>query len=133
MPRKRKVDRMKRILWAARWLALISCIIPCEIRAQEPLTLRQAIQLALKQNPDADAARAAAEEARAGGGLARTQYLPLISFTEDVSRGNDPVYAFGTRLRQQRFTQADFALDALNKPDAIGNFSTRISGGWLLF
>jgi outer membrane protein TolC len=40
---------------------------------------------------------------------------------------------FGTRLRQQRFTQADFALDALNKPDPIGNFATRISGGWLLF
>jgi outer membrane protein TolC len=50
-----------------------------------------------------------------------------------MSRGNDPVYAFGTRLRQQRFTQADFALNALNRPDAIGNFSTKVFGGWLLF
>ena len=44
-----------------------------------------------------------------------------------------PVYVFGTRLRQQQFTLADFALDALNKPEPIGNFATRISGGWLLF
>jgi outer membrane protein TolC len=43
------------------------------------------------------------------------------------------VYVFGTRLRQLRFAQADFALDALNNPDPIGNFATRISGGWLLF
>jgi outer membrane protein TolC len=129
----RKVERMTHILGPVSWLSLICFIFPMGIRAQEPLALRQAIQLALKQNPDADAARAAAEEAKAGFTLARTQYLPQISFTEDMSRGNDPVYVFGTRLRQQRFTQADFALDALNKPQPIGNFATRISGGWLLF
>ena len=59
--------------------------------------------------------------------------LPQVGFAEDISRGNDPVYVFGTRLRQQQFTQADFALDSLNKPEPIGNFATRISGGWLLF
>ena len=56
------------------------------------------------------------EEAKAGASLARTQLLPQVSFTEDISRGNDPVYVFGTKLRQQRFTQADFDLDSLNRP-----------------
>jgi len=112
---------------------VIICLLPAGITAQEPLTLRQAIQLALKQSPDTDAARSTAEEAKAGVTLARTQYLPQVNFTEDMSRGDDPVYVFGTRLRQHRFTQADFALDALNDPDPIGNFATRISGEWLLF
>ena len=116
-----------------RWLALISCMIPAGIRAQELLTLRQAIQIALKQSPDVDAARAGFNDAKANASLARTQYLPQVNFTEDMSRGDDPVYVFGTRLRQESFTQADFALDALNKPEPIGNFATRISGGWLLF
>lgn len=124
---------MKRILGPARWLALIGCILPAGAAAQAPLTLRDAIQIALKQNPEADAGRASVDEARAGTKLARTQYLPQVSFTEDMSRGNDPVYVFGTRLRQQRFTQSDFALNALNKPEPIGNFASRISGGWLLF
>jgi outer membrane protein len=124
---------MKRILRTGQWLALFSCIIPAGIRAQEPLTLRQAIQVALKQNPAVDAARAGMNEAKASASLARTQYLPQIHFTEDMSRGNDPVYVFGTRLRQQRFTQADFSLDALNRPGPVGNFAARISGGWLLF
>jgi len=101
--------------------------------AQETLTLRQAIQQALKQSPDADVARATTDEAKAGAAMARTALLPQVAFTEDMSRGNDPVYVFGTRLRQQRFTQADFDLAALNRPDAIGNFSSRISGGWQAF
>src|SRR6266567_9335163 len=123
---------MRRLLERAGWLAAVICIFPLVVAAQERLTLAQAIQVALKQNPYIDAARAAVEEARAGAGLARAQYLPQINFTEDISRGNDPVYVFGTRLRQQRFTQADFGLDALNKPEPIGNFATRVSGGWLL-
>ena len=40
---------------------------------------------------------------------------------------------FGTRLRQRQFTQADFALNALNRPQPIGNFSTRFSGSWMAF
>ena len=65
--------------------------------------------------------------------MARTALLPQLGFTEDISRGNDPVYAFGTRLRQRQFTQADFALNALNFPQPIGNFSTRFSGQWIAF
>lgn len=115
--------------------ALVFCVTFGVIAAsaQEPLTLRQAIDQALKQNPQADATRASTQEAKAGASLARTQFLPQINFTEDMSRGNDPVYAFGTRLRQQRFTQADFDVNALNKPAAIGNFSTKLSGQWLAF
>ena len=124
---------MKRIFGTGQCLVLFSCIIPAGIGAQEPLTLKQAIQMALKQSPDASAAQAGIQEAKASVSMARTQYLPQVNFVEDMSRGNDPVYVFGTRLRQQRFTQADFALDALNKPDPIGNFATRVSGGWLLF
>lgn len=124
---------MKRILSQARWLAFISCIFPIGFRAQEPLTLRQAIEAALKQSPDIDVARADLEDARAGVSMARTQFLPQVNFTEDMSRGDDPVYVFGTRLRQQAFTLADFDLTALNTPDPIGNFATRISGNWLLF
>jgi outer membrane protein TolC len=63
--------------------------------------------------------------------MARTQLLPQLNFTEDISRGNDPVYAFGTRLRQRQFTQADFALNALNFPSRLAT-SPRASParGW---
>lgn len=103
--------------------------------AQQPpdLSLRQAIDRALKENPEGTAARADVKAAVAGASEARTALLPSINFTEDISRGNDPVYVFGTRLRQQRFAQGDFALNSLNRPTPIGNFATRFSGQWMLF
>ena len=101
--------------------------------AQEPLTLRQAINAALGKSPEAAIARAGALDAKAAASQARTVLLPQLGFTEDTSRGDDPVYAFGTRLQQRRFTQADFALNSLNFPPPVGNFSTRFSGQWVAF
>ena len=101
--------------------------------AQAPLTLRQAVDRALGLNPQGAMARADAAAAKAAASQARTALLPQLNFTEDMSRGNDPVYVFGSRLRQRQFTQADFALNALNRPLPIGNFATRFSGNWMLF
>jgi outer membrane protein len=114
-------------------LSLLVCMGGLAAGTQEPLTLRQAVNQALGQSPEAAIARAGNQDAKAAASLARTALLPQLSFTEDISRGNDPVYAFGTRLRQRQFTQADFALNALNFPQPIGNFSTRFSGQWLTF
>jgi outer membrane protein len=124
---------MKYTFRRAGWLLIAGCLTGLNLAAQNPLTLREAIERALKQNPQASAARAGVDERKANAALARTALLPQIGFTEDISRGNDPVYAFGTRLRQQQFTQADFGLDSLNRPSPIGDFSTKISAGWQIF
>ncbi len=117
-------------MYRAPCLFLLLCI---GASAQEPLTIRQAVDQALGQSPQAAIAQAGGQEAKSAATMARTQLLPHINFTEDISRGNDPVYAFGTRLRQGQFSQADFALDALNHPRPIGNFSTRFTGAWTAF
>jgi outer membrane protein len=98
-----------------------------------PLTLHQAVQIALEKNPIRKAALADTKAAAAQIRLARSALLPKLTFTESATRGNDPVYVFGTRLRQQRFTAADFALNRLNTPLALGNFSTRFGATWTLF
>jgi outer membrane protein TolC len=128
-----KQQMMKRALCKAVCLVTFGSFASLGAIAQQPLTLRQAIEQALNQNPEAVVARADVDEARSGDDLARSALLPQVGFTEDISEGDDPVYAFGTRLRQQRFTQADFAVTSLNNPGPIGNASTRISGAWQLF
>lgn len=115
------------------WPAILMLLGCLTASAQEPLTLRQAIDRAIHSNPEVAAARAGNQSARAAAVLARSQLLPKLNFTEDASRGNDPVYAFGMRLRQQQFTSADFALNALNRPQPIANFATRFSGSWVGF
>ena len=59
--------------------------------------------------------------------------MPHLSFSEVATRGNDPVYVFGIKLRQQRFTTEDVALNNLNTPLPFGNFTTRFAGTWNLF
>src|ERR1022692_4071307 len=104
-------------------------------RAAEPcpLTLQQAVKIALEKNPLRKVAVGDTRVASADVREARSVLLPRLTFSETATRGNDPVYVFGSKLRQQRFTSADFALNTLNTPSPFGNFSTRFGGSWTLF
>src|ERR1035438_1782129 len=133
MHHARTFHTMSSHLYRSVSLSLLLCIGGLAAIAQDSLSLRQAIDAALRQSPQAAIAHADLSDAKAAAAMARTQLLPQLNFTEDISRGNDPVYVFGTRLRQRQFTQADFALNALNFPQPIGNFSTRFAGQWLAF
>lgn len=99
-------------------------------QASSAFTLRQAVALSLDRSPDRRIAGADVAGAQIATRLARTALLPELFFSEGVTRGDDPVYAFGTRLRQQRFQQSDFALNNLNRPLPINDFTTRFWGQW---
>ncbi len=91
------------------------------------------MRIALERNPERKAALADTGVAAAGVDEARSYVLPRVAFSEAATRGNDPVYVFGSKLRQQRFTASDFELNALNTPTPYGNFATRFGGTWNLF
>lgn len=97
-----------------------------------PLTLQQAVRIALEKNPLRKAAVADTRVSSADVREARSVLLPRVTFAETATRGNDPVYVFGSKLRQQRFTADDFSLKKLNTPLPFGNFSTRFGGTWSL-
>jgi outer membrane protein len=97
------------------------------------LTLQEAVQIALEKNPVRKAALADTKAALADVREARSVLMPHLTFSETGMRGNDPVYVFGSKLRQQRFSSADFALNQLNTPTPFGNFTTRFGGTWNLF
>ncbi len=113
--------------------ALLSLTRSLPALAQTPLTLPQAVSIALERNPLRKAALADQRAASAGTKEARSGLLPKVVFSESATRGDDPVYVFGTRLRQGRFTADDFALNRLNYPTPIGDFTTRFGGQWTLF
>lgn len=103
--------------------------------ATEPssLTLQQAVHIAMEKNPLHKAAIADTKVASSDIGQARSFLMPRFGISESATRGNDPVYVFGSKLRQQRFTTADFALNELNTPRPFGNFATRFGASWNLF
>ncbi|MBZ5662160.1 MAG: TolC family protein [Acidobacteriia bacterium] len=118
-------------------LALAACCPKLAKAQQSPasqtITLPEAVKIALEKNPQRKAALADTRAASADIKEARSFLMPRITFSETAMRGTDPVYVFGSRLRQQRFTTADFALNALNTPTPLGNYATRFGGAWNLF
>jgi outer membrane protein TolC len=114
--------------------AITGMVLPFAVaQTATPLTLPQAVSMALEKNPLHKAALADTRISTAAVREARSPLMPKITFTESALRGNDPVFVFGSRLRQQDFTLADFALNRLNTPTPISNFSSRFSGQWSLF
>jgi outer membrane protein TolC len=102
-------------------------------RGQEALTLEGAVQIALERNPRLRAAGDEGDAARARADQARSAYLPRVDFSQGFTRGNNPVYVFGTLLTQRQFTAANFALPGLNAPAPLDNFQTRLDGEWTLY
>lgn len=111
----------------SRLVVALLTIGPSAVGAQAPLTLTDAIAAATSGNPDVRIAALAEAEAAERVTQARAGYLPRADVTEGWQRGTQPVFVFGSLLAQGRFTADDFALDALNRPDALDNFRAAVS------
>jgi outer membrane protein TolC len=114
-------------------LILAALALAAATRAQEPLTLGEAVRMALEQNPALRATQEESAAAAAQVGQARAAWFPRLDFSQGFTRGNNPVYVFGTLLTQRQFTAANFALAGLNAPTPLDNFQTRLEGQMLLF
>lgn len=115
---------------------VVGIMLPARAVAQSspaPLTLHDAVNIALEKNPLRKAALADTRAASAGVREAQSILRPHVTFSQQMTRGNDPVYVFGSKLLQQRFATGDFALSKLNTPSPYGNFKTRFGGTWNLF
>lgn len=95
--------------------------------AEDELTLKDALEIALSGNSMLRAKEWATESVQTEKGISWSHLLPRVTFEERFSRTNNPTYSFMSKLNQQRFEASDFDVNALNKPDAISNFQTAIS------
>ncbi|MCL4504051.1 MAG: TolC family protein [Deltaproteobacteria bacterium] len=101
--------------------------------ASQPLTLGEAMFLALKHNPGLKAAGMTVETAEADLAKARARFLPKVNFGETYNFSDNPTQVFMNKLNQRVFTQQDFLLDNLNFPKPFGNFRTGLTMSQPLF
>ena len=101
-------------------------ILAAPLWAQDPLSLKDAVQIALAKHPTIEASAAALEAAQHRIEQARAGYYPKLNYTESYTRSNNPVFVFSSKLAQRRFTAEDFAIDSLNHPDSINNFQSQV-------
>lgn len=113
--------------WRLRRAALLVALVagaPASTLAQPSrFTLRDALDRAAAGAVKNRAARAASDAASAGRMTAWRTILPTLRVDAGFARTTDPVAAFGTSLRQQRITAADFDPSRLNFPPPSDNFT----------
>jgi len=114
-------SKIKSLTWA---LALAVAGGPV---AAEPMGFRQCVAEALANNPDLTASQARIGQAEAARAESEGARLPRVNLSVTATRSNDPLSAFGLKLSQgQVDPNTDFAPAALNNPDAVNNFNSRI-------
>ncbi|HEX6187462.1 MAG TPA: TolC family protein [Pyrinomonadaceae bacterium] len=94
---------------------------------EEPLTLSQAVEIALARNPLTRVAAGGRQLADAELSAARATRWPLLQASESVTTSNNPVFVFGSLLEQGRFGPNNFLLNSLNNPAALTNFRGGLS------
>lgn len=107
----------------AVWLLALAFAAPA---AAEPLDFGRCVTEALANNPDLAASAARVGQADAGVAQSEGAHLPRVSLSLTATRSNDPLNAFGLKLGQGKVAAADMSPAALNDPDAVNNFNTRI-------
>jgi len=95
--------------------------------AQDTLSLKDAVAAALRQHPAAEAASSQVLAAETRIAAARSGYLPKLNYSESFQRTNNPVYVFSALLTQAQFTERNFAIGPLNRPDFLNNFQSQLS------
>lgn len=96
------------------------------------LSLDEAIEEALAGNSDLAIAEARREIAEKHSKSAAAPLWPQVMLGASYMRSVDPVFVFGTKLRQGTFGPEDLDFQTLNNPDAIDDWSARIGVRWSL-
>jgi outer membrane protein len=100
---------------------------------QGPLSLRDAVRLALAQNPAIAAASEAEQAALLRVDQARSGKLPKVNYSESWARSDNPVFVFSSLLTQHRFSEQNFAIGTLNRPGPMNNFQSQLSADQVLY
>ena len=95
--------------------------------AQDSISLRDAVQLALHQNQAIAAANAGVRASESRAEEARSGRLPKVNYSESWTRGDNPVFVFGSLLTQHQFGPSNFDIGTLNRPGSMNDFQSVLS------
>ncbi len=91
-----------------------------------PLSLNDAIELAVKSNRQLQASRQGTVAASSAIGQAQAAFFPRLDLIEGFTYSDKPTLVFSSLLDQANFTQKNFAIGSLNEPTPLTNLSSQI-------
>src|ERR1035437_386250 len=103
------------------------------VPAAEMTGLATAVDSVLAHNAGLKAAQSQIRAAEAGRRETQAMRFPMLSARSQFTRGDHPVYVFGSLMEQGRFGPQNFAIDALNHPGELSNIQSGLDLGVPLF
>ena len=101
--------------------------------AEDPMSLKDAVRLALAKNQSVQASLAAQRVAESRIVEARSGILPKVNYSESWTRSDNPVFVFSSLLTQHQFEEQNFQLGPLNRPDFLNNFQSQVTADQTLY
>lgn len=130
MPRNNKLKKLTRLsLWqSAIFVIFLSAQASFAQSVFPPkINLEEAVEKVLESNPQTKMTEKGIKLAELKIDEAKLSKKPFVQFSSSITGGNNPVFVFGSRLEQGRFTATNFAIDALNDPAPLVNFRSQVS------
>jgi outer membrane protein len=113
------------------WITLLFAVFP--VGAQAPISLQDAVRLALDKNKSVEAANASRKSAEMRISEARSGLLPKVNYSESWARSDNPVFVFSSLLTQHQFGAQNFEIGALNQPTFLNNFQSQLTADQVLY
>lgn len=104
---------------------LVVWLLPAQ--AQESMSLKDAVHLALDKNKAVEASANARKVAESQIAEARGGKLPKVNYSESWTRSDNPVFVFSSLLTQHQFGTQDFQIGPLNRPDFLNDFQSQLT------
>jgi outer membrane protein TolC len=102
-------------------------ILAGPLLAQDSLSVREAVRLALRENKAIAATNAEMRASAARIDEARAGRLPKVNYSESFARSDNPVFVFSSLLTQHQFGVDNFNVGPLNRPSAVNNFQSQLT------
>ncbi|TKB10617.1 TolC family protein [Desulforhopalus sp. IMCC35007] len=95
----------------------------------EPLTIQEAVAIALKGNPDSAIAEQRIAQAKASAAMVESTDYPLVNLSTEYAQTNNPMYSFGNILNQGEF---DDTID-FNDPGRTDNLQLKAAVNYRIY
>lgn len=101
--------------------------LPILAYGQDAISLKEAVRKAMAQSKVMEASAASLDEARAHVTEAKAGFLPKVNYSESWARSDNPVFVFSSLLTQRQFSESNFDIASLNRPDFLNNFQSLVT------
>ncbi|MBF0118718.1 MAG: TolC family protein [Desulfobacterales bacterium] len=109
------------------FLIFIGIILSFIICSANPLSIEQAVEISIKQNPKIIQASHQLKASYEKISQTKSSYYPQVNITESINMTTNPMWAFGTKLNQENIQGTDFDPAKLNDPETSKNINSTLS------